>query len=151
MAAALKLVSEGNKTRGPLPATTEGTAQAMIPVEMPPMPDRIAKHPTAKRAWEQIVPSLYSAGIVSISDGPAIELAVLHYAISCKAAEVLLQDGPTIENRYGEDIKHPADVVFRGESKAFLMYCQQLGLTFAARTRARVASQEDLTDDNPFS
>lgn len=102
-------------------------------------------------AWDEIVPTLEAAGMLSPADGPSLELALRHYVQAVLASnELMAADSVLIhDDKNGRDAKHPASQIFRDHSDQFLKYGAQLGLTFAARARINL-SDEKKDNDNPF-
>ena len=129
----------------------DGTAAADVPALAPRKPKTVADNSDLSDLWDEIVPELDRAGLVSVSDAAAIELALRHFLVARLASdsigsEVAVAD----EHNAGTMKKNPAEAVFRLESDMFLKYAQQLGMTFVSRARTP-AAKGDGEDVNPFS
>lgn len=102
--------------------------------------------------WDEIVPALDEAGLVTAVDGPAIELALRHFYVARQASEQLIMDGPTVYDEKNErTAKNPASQVFRDHSTAFLEFAKQLGLSFVSRARVNTSGDGDGDTRNPFA
>lgn len=130
---------------------TEGTAAGQAQPEAPDKPGPVAEDSELSALWDEIVPALDGAGLISRSDGPAVEMAIRHFR-AARVASDELAGGPVAmrDEKNGRDMKNPAEVVFRSESDMFLKYAQQLGMTFVSRARTPVA-KGDGEDANPFA
>lgn len=130
---------------------TEGTAAAAVQPQAPDKPEPVAEDAELSELWDSIVPTLDAAGLISASDGPAVEMAIRHFR-AARVASDELAGGPVAmrDEKNGRDMKNPAEVVFRSESDMFLKYAQQLGMTFVSRARTPVA-KGDGDDVNPFA
>lgn len=131
--------------------STEGTAAASVQPVAPNKPGPVSEDPELSDLWDIIVPTLDDAGLVSPSDGPAIEMALRHFR-AARVASDELAGGPVKmrDEKNGRDMKNPAEVVFRSESEMFLKYAQQLGMTFVSRARTPAARGDD-DGVNPFA
>lgn len=129
----------------------EGTAAANAPAQAPAKPAPVSEDPELSALWDSIVPELDRAGLVSPSDGPAVEMAIRHFR-AARVASDELAGGPVKmrDEKNGRDMKNPAEVVFRSESEMFLKYATQLGMTFVSRARTP-AARGDGDDVNPFA
>lgn len=98
----------------------------------------------AKDVWRQLVPAMEDAwpGMLSPVDIPALALACEHYAVAIEAAKAMRVKGngnvpepiDTDAAHDGRRRKHPATMVFRESTNAFLRLAQEFGLTASART-----------------
>ena len=126
------------------------SAVSRVSLTAPVKPDKLP--PLVSDAWDEIVPELDAAGMLSPVDGPTLELALRHYAAAVKASNALLRGAVVKHDDKNErDMKNPASQVFRDHSTAFLEYAKQLGLSFAARTRLPGRDDDADTDSNPFA
>lgn len=97
---------------------------------------------TAKAAWRELVPAMENAwpGMLSPVDIPALALLCEHYATAQTAAEAMRAKGnvpaPIDQDQAhdGRRRKHPATMVFREATNAYLRLAQEFGLTASART-----------------
>jgi P27 family predicted phage terminase small subunit len=132
-----------------------GKAAAHVAPLAPMKPEAIASDDALSEAWDQIVPGLDSAGLLSRADLGAVELAVRHFVLARQASDDVMQNGVSImidEDNPGKGYKkNPAEAVFRLESTHFLEYAKQLGMTFVARARTPMSSEEDEAGGNPFA
>ena len=130
--------------------STEGTAASFTQPLAPEKPEPVADDPELSALWDSIVPTLDGAGLISPSDGPAVEMALRHLRAARVASDELAGGTVTTwDEKNGRDMKNPAEVVFRSESDMFLKYAQQLGMTFVSRARTP-AAKGDGEDANPF-
>ena len=128
------------------------TAAADVPALAPRKPPAVRKNRALSRLWDEIVPELDRAGLVSVSDGPAIELALRHFLIARVSSEQIGSNIVVPDTAHGSDSvkKNPAEAVFRAESAMFLRYAAQLGMTFVARARTPSGKDGD-GEQNPFT
>lgn len=120
----------------------------------PEKTDEVKANDTLSRLWDEIVPQLDAAGLVSLVDGMAITQLLRHYVISGMAMdELLLADSVVLydDKVAGGAKKHPAEQVMRSESEMFLRFATQLGMTFASRARIPSAKADVDAGDNPFT
>lgn len=131
----------------------DGSAAADVPAVAPLKPASVAANELLSAAWDEIVPQLDEAGLVSPADGPAIEIALSAFVASRKAYVELLQAHSVLmwDEKNGRSMKHPADAVARAQGALFLECAKQLGMTFVSR--ARTPSAKGASDDeaNPFA
>lgn len=128
----------------------ESAATAVKP-EPPSKPDSLPSE--VSQLWDEVVEALNDAGLISQVDGPAIELALRHFAAARFASDQLLREGSTkFDAKNEREMKNPAAVVFSQQSSAFLDYAKQLGLTFVSRARANTdgGANEQGGTSNPF-
>lgn len=130
---------------------TAGTAAAEVPAQAPTKPPAVKRSRALSRLWDEIVPELDRAGLVSVADGLTIELALRHFLIARTASEQIGEELIVSDKAHGADAvkKNPAEAVFRAESAMFLRYAGQLGLTFVSR--ARTPGKDGDGDANPFT
>ena len=128
------------------------TAEA-VPRNAPEKPAAVAEDGELSAMWDQVVPLLDEAGLISPADGFTVEMFLRHVLTARQAhgeigESVVIHD----DKLAGGAKKHPAEQVFRSESDMYLKYAQQLGMTFVsrARTPATKAGAEG-GEDNPFA
>lgn len=125
------------------------TAQDLVPAVAPSKPADVENDPVINALWDELVPELDKAGLLTTADALAIEMALRHVYLARKAFDSASADGVVVPDpNHGGVKKHPAEAVFRLESAAFLNYARQLGMTFAGR--ARVPAGGDGGEPNPF-
>jgi P27 family predicted phage terminase small subunit len=102
--------------------------------------------------WDEVVPVLADAGLLSRADGMTLELALRHFVIARKVSNELIEKDVIVEDKHnGGDVKkHPGAQVWKDNSAAFLEFAKQLGLSFAARARVTMPKEAD-DAGNPFS
>ena len=147
--------------RGPLrlvphlasvPDVIAGSAAANVPALAPQKPEAVASDGTLSALWDQIVPELDRAGLVSPSDAPSVEMCLRHFRAARDASDELAGSGAAVsDHNHGGVKKNPAEAVFRAESEMFLKYAQQLGMTFVSRARTPGRTGADDGDENPFA
>ena len=142
--------------RGPLKvvphlstASTTGTAAGQVQPLAPRKPEDVANEPDLSDLWDQIVPELDQAGLVSVADAAAVEMCLMHF-LTARRAFRTLGDEIVVEAAQDGVKKNPAEAVLRAESEMFLRYAQQLGMTFVSRARTP-AAKGDGDGANPFS
>lgn len=126
------------------------TAAADVPALAPNKPRAVVDNEALSELWDEIVPELDKVGLVSLSDGPSIELALRHFLVARQASDSIGGDVAIADHGHGGMKKNPAEAVFRAESEMFLKYAQQLGMTFVSRARTPAAKGAD-DDGNPFA
>lgn len=101
--------------------------------------------------WDQMVPMLDKAGLMTEADGPVVELALRHFLAARRASDAMMGDNILLaDERNGGSRKNPAGVEFRAQSEMFLAYVKQLGMSFASR--ARIPAKDSTGDNgNPFA
>lgn len=136
----------------PVADATSGTVAAEVPALAPLKPEAVVDDETLSALWDLIVPGLDAAGLVSPSDGPAVELCLRHFRAARDASDHLASGKPTVWDAKNErPMKNPSEVVFRSESLAFLEYAKQLGMTFVSRARTPAATKGADDGGNPFA
>ena len=144
----LKLVSPVR----PVAGATAGTVAAEVPALSPLKPGAVAADEVLSELWDLMVPGLDAAGLVSPSDGPAVELCLRHFRAARAASDDLARGEPTVwDAKNARPMKNPSEVVFRSESLAFLEYAKQLGMTFVSRARTPAATKGADDGGNPFA
>ena len=147
--------------RGPLKLVTHlqpvsdavaGSAAADVPALAPEKPAAVVADAVLSEMWDQIVPGLDRAGLVTPSDAAAVELCLRHFRAARTASDELARGEATVlDEKNGRLMKNPAEVVFRSESLAFLEYAKQLGMTFVSRARTPGSATGGAADENPFA
>lgn len=130
---------------------TETTAAEKVHLGAPVKPRGLPA--AASKAWDEIVPVLDEAGMLSPADGLTLELALRHF-VQARAASVQLLRAKSVtihDYKNGRDAKHPASQIMRDHSAEFLKYAAQLGLSFAARARVTVAADAPSESGNPYA
>ena len=125
------------------PVTSSDTSVTVADRVKPGTPARPHGFPTGhadlSALWDELVPKLDTAGLVTPVDGMAIELALRHFVAARAASDDLAKRGVTVRDaNHGGTKKAPADAVFRSQSAEFREYVKQLGMSFAARARIDV-------------
>lgn len=134
-----------------VPDAIAGTAAASVEAVAPVKPGPVAVDPVLSELWDQVVPDLDRAGLVCPSDALTIEMCLRHFAAARAASSELAKASASVEDRKHDRLmKHPAEVVFRSESLAFLEFAKQLGMTFVSRARTPSRRSGDGEQANPF-
>lgn len=128
-----------------------GTAAANVPAAAPAKPGAVIDNPALSGLWDEIVPELDRAGLVTVSDAASIELALRHFLLARQASDSVGAHVVVDDSAHGGVKKNPAEAVFRAESEMFLKYAQQLGMTFVSRARTPAAKGADDGRSNPFA
>jgi P27 family predicted phage terminase small subunit len=124
-------------------------AAAAVDPLAPLKPQGVKDNPEMSALWDEVVPQLDKAGLLSTADVMTVETALRHFLVMRKASDQVLEQGVMIDG-VAEQKKHPAEAVFRLESTHFLEYAKQLGMTFVARARTEAPKVDD-GDGNPFA
>lgn len=130
--------------------TAAGAVQPAEPYQPAGMPEEL------EEIWDEVVPQLVDAGLVSRADGPAIEASLMHFAIMRKAFRELIDADTAIPDTHNPENntlkKHPAEVVLRSHSSHFMQYADRLGMTFVSRARTPAPKEgSGGTERNPFA
>lgn len=132
-----------------VPDAVAGSAAADVQALAPNKPEEVALDEALSRLWDEIVPQLDEAGLVSVADAASVELALRHFLVSRQAYRQIGGEVMVPDPAHGGVKKNPAEAVFRAESEMFLKYAQQLGMTFVSRARTPATKGAE-DDDNPF-
>lgn len=129
------------------------TVAETAPKEAPQKPSAVSDDEQLSEMWDQLVPTLDAAGLLSPADAYAIEMLLRHVLVARQAAGEIGESVVVNDHHIaGGKKKHPAEAVFRSESEMFLRYAQQLGMTFVARARTpSVKASDDGGEANPFA
>lgn len=122
----------------------------MVPAVAPMKPDAVTANAALSELWDQVVPELDRAGLVTVSDAPSIELALRHFLMARQASDAVGSQVSVKDHHHDDEKKNPAEAVFRAESEMFLKYAQQLGMTFVSRARTPAAKGATDGGSNPF-
>ena len=132
----------------------EETGASRSPLGVPSKPEWISERSQLSANWDDIVTTLGETGVLTKADGAALELALMHYETAHQAGMSLLEDGSVIYDKHnGREQKHPASTILAMQSRLFLDYAKQLGLTFVSRARVDVpeGKADDFIGGNPFA
>ena len=143
-----KSVEEHIKNGTYKPSRHEGRGISIEPVESLPAPVSLSKKAAEK--WEEIVPAMVSAGLVSVVDAVILKDAFTSYDI----AQDCLEKVNAYES-YGEYLSNLDKIkqmnlldVYKEHMNRFHKIMMKFGVTPEARTRMRVKPKEK--DDNDF-
>lgn len=98
----------------------------------------------ARDCWWKIVPELDRLGLLTLIDGGALEGACVAYSRAVAAGRILDAEGLTMEigpTHYKQ--QRPEVSIEQKSWSQFRMFCQEFGLTPAARTRLSVSPKQD--------
>lgn len=115
---------------------------------MPAMPRGLRRG--AKQFWTLYADKLETLGLLTELDGPAFTMMAMHYALAWDAAQILKKDGLMAEDENGAYRKHPMLQVMKDNSRAFLQYAQQFGLTPSARSRLSMPEPPEVDEYEAF-
>jgi len=136
----------------PLDTDRVESAAELVPALAPHKPEAVAEDPELSKLWDDIVPQLDQAGLITVSDGPAVELTLRHFQLARRASSAVGKNITVKDHHNGGTLKkNPAEAVFRAESEMFLKYAMQLGMTFVSRARTPATRGGEDDGDNPFS
>ena len=129
------------------PSRHAGRGISIEPLEKLPAPVSLSKRAAEK--WEEIVPAMVSAGLVSVVDAVILKDAFISYDI----AQDCLEQVNAYEN-YGEYLQNLDKIkqmnlldVYKEHMNRFHKIMMKFGVTPEARTRMRVKPKEKDTND----
>jgi P27 family predicted phage terminase small subunit len=135
---------------------TKGSAASRVSALAPAKPKGIADDEDLSQMWDEIVPELDKAGLLSTADIMTVEVAIRHLRTIRDMSDELHREGIEIpngerdeESGYQPSKKNPAEMAFRVHSEKFLDLAKQLGMTWMARARTAVP-EENRGNENPF-
>jgi P27 family predicted phage terminase small subunit len=106
--------------------------------------------------WDEIVPELDKAGLLSTADVMTVEVAIRHLRAIRDMSNDFHTNGLTIDDGkpdedtgYQPTKRNPSEQIFRAHSDKYLELAKQLGMTWLARARTAVP-EENRGDKNPF-
>lgn len=134
----------------PVAEAVAGSAAGDVQALAPAKPAAVEQDKELSQLWDEIVPQLDAAGLVSTADAATVEICLRHFMVARLAYRRIDGDVVVADHNHGGVKKNPAEAVFRAESDLFLKYAQQLGMTFVSRARTPATRGAD-DDDNPFA
>jgi P27 family predicted phage terminase small subunit len=150
----LKVIPGGGKVS--IADAAKGSAAAKVSPLAPLKPEGVAEDPELSQMWDEIVPELDKAGLLSTADVMTVELAVRHMRAIRKTSDdfhkngLWIDDGPADEDTgYQPRKRDTTEQVFRAHSDKYMEIAKQLGMTWMARARTAVP-EENRGNENPF-
>jgi len=139
---------EEHKSNGTYkPSRHDGRGISIEPLEALPAPVSLSKRAAEK--WNEIVPAMLAAGLVSVVDAVILKDAFISYDI----AQDCLEQVNAYEN-YGEYLQNLDKIkqmnlldVYKEHMNRFHKIMMKFGVTPEARTRMRVKPKEKDTND----
>ena len=139
---------EEHKSNGTYkPSRHDGRGISIEPLETLPAPVSLSKRAAEK--WNEIVPAMLAAGLVSVVDAVILKDAFISYDI----AQDCLEQVNAYEN-YGEYLRNLDKIkqmnlldVYKEHMNRFHKIMMKFGVTPEARTRMRVKPKEKDTND----
>jgi len=139
---------EEHKSNGTYkPSRHDGRGISIEPLETLPAPVSLSKRAAEK--WNEIVPAMLAAGLVSVVDAVILKDAFISYDI----AQDCLEQVNAYEN-YGEYLQNLDKIkqmnlldVYKEHMNRFHKIMMKFGVTPEARTRMRVKPKEKDTND----
>lgn len=129
------------------PSRHEGRGISIEPLEALPAPVSLSKRAAEK--WEEIVPAMLSAGLVSVVDAVILKDAFISYDIAQDCLEKV-----NAYDSYGEYLSNLDKIkqmnlldVYKEYMNRFHKIMMKFGVTPEARTRMRVKPKEKDTND----
>ncbi len=135
-------IREGNAGKRKLPeplnldAEEPGTEVVAL-VASPPKPADLP--PAASMMWDELVPILSKANVLSSVGGAALMALCIQWERSVQARAVLKRQGLFSLGSMGQLVEHPAVQTERAAHLLFLRFAEQFGITPVARTRIAAA------------
>lgn len=152
--------------RGPLRLVTasvtteealQGSAQMDVPASARRIykPARVRESESLSSLWDEIVPGLEAAGLLTSADVAVIEMALRHFraAIAIDEDWFASKYEAVVEDTTNTGVstkKNPTETAYKSQSAMFLEYCKQLGMTFQSRARTQGRDSDGSSDSNPF-
>lgn len=102
----------------------------------PAKPASVAKRKVLSAVWDEVVPKLWRAGLLTDADTQTIEMMLRHFALARIASNKILDDESLLtvwNERQQFDQKGPLEVIFRQESDSYIKYADKLGMTLMSR------------------
>jgi P27 family predicted phage terminase small subunit len=96
----------------------------------------------ARRLWRGLGAQLIRNGILTNLDRGAFEALCTCYGMICMCREVLNRDGFSVEDSRGSVKKRPEVTILTQNMALYRQYCQEFGITPAARERLGVSVQD---------
>ena len=149
----LKVIPGGGKVS--IADAAKGSAAARVSPLAPLKPSGVEEDEQLSQMWDDIVPELDKAGLLSTADVMTVELALRHMRVIRDASDQLhkegfeLPNGKEEEDGYQPTKRNPVDIAFRQHSDQFMEIAKQLGMTWMARARTAVP-EENRGNENPF-
>ena len=109
------------------------------------MPEWLDSH--GREGWHQIVGLVESLGLLTLSDGPALEIYASAYS-RLRWAQKELQYGVVAMNAQNSVRSHPAVAAAQSASTTMLSILTEYGLTAASRSKVSVSKSEE---DDPLA
>jgi P27 family predicted phage terminase small subunit len=124
----------GNPGKRPLPVDEPE------PVAEVPMVPRGMKthHKLAVTFWEEHGEAMAGLGVLTAADAGAWRLMAHHYEMALLALKQVEREGLTRRDEAGVERKHPALQIWRDNSRLFLKYAAEFGLTPSGRVGLKV-------------
>lgn len=129
------------------------SAASVVQPEAPRKPAGVAADKELSELWDEIVPDMDRAGLLTPTDAPTLEVMLRHLLMVRMAHREVLKTGTVVvpATDDGVEKKHPAEAVLRMESAFFLDYAKQMGATWMARARTASATPAgEGQSGNPF-
>lgn len=109
-----------------------GPVAVPLPLELRPLGEL---PPHAQEAWDQVVPPLVEAGVVSFIDAPLLTELCSALGVARQARETVEAEGVFVTGAKGGLVTHPAWRVQRDATVLALRIAEQYGLSPSARAR----------------
>lgn len=111
-----------------------------------PIPDNVSQD-TAK-FMKAVIKELRQKQKIGIIDSGALNMLMTSYEMYLQATAILLLDGATVENRYGETVPNPAQTIASKNYNQVLAIMKEYGLT--AKSRANLKDPGDDETKSPL-
>jgi len=109
-------------------------------VAAPVMPSGATK--TMREFYKQHAQPLADLRVVTTADATAFHMMATHFDVALDAARRVRKEGLTRIDVLGRMHKHPLLQVFRDNSKAFLAYAVEFGMTPSARSGVQLVPSD---------
>lgn len=130
------------------------SAQARVAPIAPNPPKCITDDDKLLQLWNDVVPGLDRAGLLTEADTMTVAAAIMHFATMKMAYDELSEYDSVIVDSDDSDTDHvkknPAEHIMRLQSGLYMEYAKQLGMTWMARARTTIP-KEASERGNPFA
>ena len=115
-------------------------------------PKRVQRNEELNDLWDEVVPVLEAEGLAEEVDSLFLEKMLRHFMTAYVAHDELHEEDTVAQwdeknKRYA---KHPSEAIMRAQSKEFLAYAKEAGITFRSRQSGASTPHGGVVGENPF-
>lgn len=111
-----------------------------------PIPDNVSDE-TAK-FMKAVIKELRQKQKIGVIDSGALNMLMTSYEMYLQATDMLLMQGPTTTNKYGDTIPNPAQTIASKNYNQVLAIMKEYGLT--AKSRVNLKDTNESEEDSPL-